>query len=249
MQNATQHKPRQSIFLACAHFCMQNLLMLHGDVVARLRDLLLEGAVPPGARIPERELCAQFQVSRTPLREALKVLAAEGLVVLLPNRGARAAKLTPQDLQNLFEVCQGLEALAGELACERITDDEIAGVRRAHEAMVRHYADGDLVGYYRCNREIHEAIVAAARNPALSSLYESVTARIRRARYVTPMTPQRWAIALSEHEGILNALARRDGVGLSHILRAHLRHKRQEVIEAGFAETELNGSSTLRASA
>jgi DNA-binding GntR family transcriptional regulator len=216
--------------------------MLHGDIVTRLRDLLLEGAVPPGARIPERELCDRFQVSRTPLREALKVLAAEGLVLLLPNRGARAAKLTAKDLQDLFEVCQGLEALAGELACERITDDEIAAVRAAHAAMARHYADGDLAAYYGRNRFIHEAIVAAARNPVLASLYDSVTARIRRARYVTPMTPTRWAIAVSEHEGILNALARRDGLGLSHILRAHLRHKRQEVIEAGFAETELNGT-------
>ena len=216
--------------------------MLHGDVVSGLRELLLEGDIPPGARIPERELCARFHVSRTPLREALKVLAAEGLVVLLANRGARAAKLTAEDLQNLFEVCQGLEALAGELACERITDEEIAAVRQAHDAMVGHFRSGDLAGYYRCNREIHEAIVAAAGNPVLSSLYDSVTARIRRARYVTPMTPPRWAVAVSEHEGILNALARRDSLGLSHILRAHLRHKRQEVIQAGFAEADYNGT-------
>ncbi len=72
----------------------------------------------------------------------------------------------------------------------------------------------------------------------LAGLYASVTARIRRARYVTPMTPQRWALAVKEHEAILNALQRRDGVGLSHILRAHLRHKREEVLQAGFAETE-----------
>ena len=77
----------------------------------------------------------------------------------------------------------------------------------------------------------------------LSGLYDSVTARIRRARYVTPMTPQRWALALQEHEAILNALQRRDGLGLSHILRAHLRHKRDEVLQAGFAETEADGTA------
>jgi len=141
-------------------------------------------------------------------------------------------------MRDLFEVCQGLEALAGELACERITDAEIAEVAAAHAAMVRHYGDRDLLQYYRCNRTIHEAIIAAAGNPVLSGLYESVTARIRRARYVTPMTPRRWALAVQEHEAILNALQRRDGVGLSHILRAHLRHKRDEVLQAGFAETE-----------
>ncbi|WP_334362466.1 GntR family transcriptional regulator [Bradyrhizobium sp. AZCC 1578] len=200
--------------------------------------MLLDGEIPPGARIPERDLCEKLQISRTPLREALKVLAAEGLVQLLPNRGSRAATLTDKDMRDLFEVCQGLEALAGELACERITDADIAEVAAVHATMVRHYGDRDLLQYYRCNRTIHEAIIAAAGNPVLSGLYESVTARIRRARYVTPMTPRRWALAVQEHEAILNALQRRDGVGLSHILRAHLRHKREEVLQAGFAETE-----------
>ena len=141
-------------------------------------------------------------------------------------------------MRDLFEVCQGLEALAGELACERITDAEIIDVAAAHAAMVRHYGDRDLLQYYRCNRYIHEAIIAAAGNPVLTGLIIPFTARIRRARYVTPMMPQRWALAVQEHEAILNALQRRDGVGLSHILRAHLRHKRDEVMQAGFAETE-----------
>ena len=104
--------------------------------------------------------------------------------------------------------------------------------------MVQDYREGDLIQYYRGNRAIHEAIVTAAGNPVLTVLYASATARIRRARYVTPMTPLRWAFAVSEHEAILNALQRRDGVGLSHILRTHLRHKREEVLEAGFVETD-----------
>lgn len=212
--------------------------MLHEEVVGRIRDILLDGEIPPGARIPERELCERLDISRTPLREALKVLAAEGLVQLLPHRGSRAAKLTDKDMRDLFEVCQGLEALAGELACERITDAEIGALAAAHAEMVRHFREGDLIQYYRGNRAIHEGIVNAAGNPVLTGLYASVTARIRRARYVTPMTPQRWAFAVSEHEAILNALQRRDGVGLAHILRAHLRHKREEVLQAGFAETE-----------
>jgi DNA-binding GntR family transcriptional regulator len=211
-------------------------IMLHEEAVSRVRTMLLEGEITPGARIPERELCEQLKISRTPLREALKVLAAEGLVQLLPNRGSRAARLTEKDVRDLFEVCQGLEALAGELACERISDTEVAEIGAAHEAMVQHYRRGDLIQYYRCNRAIHEAIIAAAGNPALSGLYELVTARIRRARYVTPMTSARWALAVEEHEAILNALRRRDGVGLSHILRTHMRHKREEILRAGFAE-------------
>jgi len=210
--------------------------MLHIEVVGGIRAMLLEGEIPPGARIPERELCEKLKISRTPLREALKVLAAEGLVQLLPNRGARAARLTVRDLHDLFEVCQGLEALAGELACERIGETQLTEIEAAHTEMARHHRDRDLARYYRCNRFIHEAIVAAADNPVLGGLYESVTARIRRARYVTPMTEARWALAMQEHEAILNMLQRRDGFGLAHILRTHLRHKRDEVIRAGFAE-------------
>jgi DNA-binding GntR family transcriptional regulator len=211
--------------------------MLHEEVVARLRHMLLEGEIPPGGRVPERELCQRFGISRTPLREALKVLAAEGLVVLLPNRGARAARLTLKDVQDLFEVCEGLEAIAGELACHRITEEEVREVEVLHENMVEHYGNRDLPQYYRCNRLIHEAIVKAARNTVLAVLYESVTARIRRARFVAPMPPKHWALAVQEHDAILNALARRDGNGLAHILRTHLRHKRQETERAGFAES------------
>jgi len=213
-------------------------IMLHEEAVARVRAMLLEGEIAPGARIPERELCERLKISRTPLREALKVLAAEGLVQLLPNRGSRAAKLTDKDMRDLFEVCQGLEALGGELACERISEAGISAVAESHALMIEHYRNRDLIQYYRCNRAIHEAIIAAAGNPALSALYESVTARIRRARYVTPMTPPRWALAIQEHEAILNALRRRDSVALAHILRTHLRHKRDEVLQAGFADTD-----------
>src|SRR3989442_15977620 len=101
--------------------------MMHDEVVSRLRHLLIEGEIPPGARIPERELCASFAISRTPLREALKVLAAEGLVVLLPNRGSRAAKLTQKDVKELFEVCDALEAAAGGLEGPRQSHAQLCG--------------------------------------------------------------------------------------------------------------------------
>ena len=143
---------------------------MHDEVVSRLRHVLTEGEIPPGARIPERELCARFAISRTPLREALKVLAAEGLVVLLPNRGSRAAKLTQKDVKELFEVCEALEAAAGELACPRISDAQLREIAELQANMVEHYRAQDLLSYYRCNRLIHEAIVRAADKPCLPAL-------------------------------------------------------------------------------
>ena len=210
---------------------------LHEEVVSRLREMLIEGVIPPGMRVPERDLCRAFGISRTPLREALKVLAAEGHVELLRNRGARAARLTAKDLRDLLEVCAGLEAIAGELACQRISDAQLARIVDLHAEMAAHHRDRDLAAYYRCNREIHEAIVRTADNAALAGMYDSVNARIRRARYVAPMPPSHWDLAVREHEGILNALLRRDGGGLAHILRRHLDNKFKEIELAGFAES------------
>lgn len=212
--------------------------MLHDEVVARLRTMLVDGEIQPGARVPERELCASLGISRTPLREALKVLAAEGHVVLLPNRGARAAKLTRKDVQDLFEVCEGLEAVAGELACRRITDEQVREIAALHEAMALQHARRNMPEYYRLNRRIHEAIVRAADNAVLATLYDSVSARIRRARFIAPMLPEHWDLAMREHEAIMNALLRRDGSTLALILRTHLRHKREQIERAGFAETD-----------
>ena len=218
--------------------------MLHDEIVSRLRHMVVEGEIPPGTRVPERALCAAFGISRTPLREALKVLAAEGQIVLLPNRGARVAKLTGKDVRDLFEVCEGLEAIAGELACKRISDEELRHLSDLHEDMRRHFESGDLVAYYRCNRAIHETIVRASDNAVLVQLYDSVTARIRGARYVAPMPPEHWALAMREHEAITNALVRRDGVALAHILQTHLRNKRRELRMAGFADEDAGNPDT-----
>lgn len=210
--------------------------MLHEETISRLRTMLIDGEIAPGSRIAEQALCAALGISRTPLREALKVLASEGHVVLLPHRGARAAKLTRKDIRDLFDVSAALEAAAGELACRRIGAAEIAAIAALHASMVRHFEAGELEPYYACNRAIHEAIVKASDNPVLAGLYESVSARIRRARFVAPMTDEHWRAALAEHAAMLNALERRDGAVLAMVLKTHLRHKAEEVERAGFAE-------------
>src|SRR5579872_3688913 len=116
---------------------------LHGEILSRLRDYVVEGNIPDGGRIPERQLCEMFGISRTPVREALKVLASEGLVNLLPNRGSRVRSLSEQDICDLFDLMGGLEALAGRLACERITDEEVAEIERLHHEMYAFYLRRD----------------------------------------------------------------------------------------------------------
>ncbi len=202
---------------------------LHDEAARRLRHMILEGQLAPGSRISERTICEQLGISRTPLREALKVLASEGLVELLPHRGAQVSTLGREDIDHMFEIMGSLEALAGELACGRITDAELAAIHDAHEQMAGHYARHERGEYFRLNQEIHERIVAAARNPVLANVYNSLSARIRRARYQANLSPERWRQAMEEHEAILIALTERDGPRLSHILKEHLLHKRDFV--------------------
>ncbi len=193
---------------------------LHDEILTRLRDYIVEGNIPDGGRVPERELCAMFGISRTPLREALKVLAAEGLVDLLPNRGARVRQLSERELGELFDVMGGLEGLAGRLACENITDEEIAEIERLHYEMYGFYLRRDMHGYFQVNQSIHQKIVEASRNAALLATY----ANFARKR-------ERWGEAMREHEMILDALRRRAGSELSDILFHHLRNKRTAAIE------------------
>lgn len=204
---------------------------LHESVVGRLRDAIVEGDLMPGARLNERELSARYQVSRTPLREAFKVLASEGLVDLLPNRGARVAALSAQDVTDMFEVMGALEALAGSLAAARIGDAEISEIGALHYRMQAHWQRRELAGYFRLNQQIHEAIIDAARNAVLKATYQGLSGRIRRARYVAAMSEAEWAAAMAEHAAIFAALQARDGAGLAALLTGHLKHK-ADVVQA-----------------
>ena len=206
-------------------------ISLHDETVSRLRALIIDGELRPGSRIAERDLCERFGVSRTPLREALKVLASEGLVELLPRRGARVTRLSARELRDAFEVVGALEALAGELACARIDDAGIAEIEAVHARMDGHYRRGELPEYFACNEAIHEAINRAAGNAQLTDVYQLMSRRVRRARYLANHSGPRWAQAMREHEEILVALRRRDGTAMAAVMRAHLAHKLETVVD------------------
>ncbi|WP_427185319.1 GntR family transcriptional regulator [Bordetella bronchialis] len=205
-------------------------IFVHASLLDRLREVFVQGEIPPGSKVPEAALCERFGVSRTPLREALKVLAAEGHIELLPNRGARVRELSLDEVEGLFAVAGALEALAGEQAAERVTDEELAEIAALHERMRQAYLRRDRQPYYEDNRAVHEAIVRAARNPVLVSQYAIVNARIRFIRFQSPMTEEIWSRAMAEHDGMLNALMRRDAAALSGILKTHLKHKCQAIV-------------------
>lgn len=204
---------------------------LHETVVDHLRRFIVEGLLTPGKKLNERKLCETLGISRTPLREALKVLESEGLIDIEPNRGASVSTLSEAELRELFELMSGLEAFSGELACERITNEEIAEIKALHYAMLACRAENDLAGYYSRNQAIHDKINNAARNSALRQNYLAVNRRIQALRFRSNFQTQKWDSAIRDHAEMLEALDARDGKRLSHILRQHLLRKRDAVLQ------------------
>lgn len=160
-------------------------------------------------------------VSRTPVREAVRTLAAEGLVQLLSNRSAVVARLDPTDVGHLFAVVGALEGMAGELACGNISEAQLAAIAGMQHEMVALHQRGNRADYLAQNHAIHRAIIEAAGNPVLQSLWEGLLPRVHQARAVANRDPDRWMAAVYEHASIFAALAGRNGKLLSQLLREH----------------------------
>jgi DNA-binding GntR family transcriptional regulator len=195
---------------------------LHDEVVGRVRDMIVDGRLAAGTRIHEGRLCEQLGVSRTPLREALKVLATEGLVDLLPNRGAVVRALTPQDMRDMLRVIGRLEQLAGELACVEASDVEIAQVHELHQRMMQRFAERDMLEYFKINQAIHAAIVRMAHNEMLQQTHDSLQPRVRRIRFLPHDLGHESEQPVAEHERMMEALLARDGTRLGQLLKEHL---------------------------
>ena len=202
---------------------------IHRELLERLRDMIVDGTLPSGADINERELCEQFGVSRTPLREALLVLAAEGLMEMVPRRGARVVSLGNEQTRELLELLGGMEGVAGALACARATDTEIEAIASCHGLMMERYASRDMLAYFKFNERIHDMIVAAAHNRELAAQHGRIRNRVLRSLYVPNMSSQRWHDAVQEHEGFIAALRMRDGQTLGERLREHKQNTWREL--------------------
>ena len=224
---------------------------LHEEVAERLRELITEGVLAPGSRLNERVLCEQLQVSRTPLREALKQLAGERLIELNPNRGASVAALSRDDIEHLFELMASLEGLSGELAAQRRTEAELAEIKALHYEMLAAHTRRDLPAYYRFNRQIHATINRCSRNPALAETYHAVNSRLQNLRFRSNFNQVKWDAAVREHQEMIDALTARAAGSLRRILERHLLHKRDAVLEqfdaAGNAAGEATGKATGKA--
>lgn len=201
---------------------------LHEQVAAEIRRLIVSGALAPGEKVKVAELAEELDVSPTPLREALKVLDKENLVELTTNRGARVADITVEGTRSLFELIARLEALAAELAAQRITQDELAALESLHSSMVSKHLAGDLPAYFDFNRQIHDLVVQAAKNPDLTRVRTSLAFQVERARFLAVAGDEHRARSVEDHEKLMGALRRRDAESAQMVWRTHLERAGKE---------------------
>ncbi|HEY8333793.1 MAG TPA: GntR family transcriptional regulator [Tardiphaga sp.] len=205
---------------------------LHAQIVRKLRVVLLNGELPSGARIPEADLCRRFQVSRTPLREALKVLATEGFIELRPNRGSVVAPIDPVEIGHVFEMKGGLEQQIGLLAAVRATKDDRVNLERIHARLGALETREDPAAYTALNQEFHHGLASASKNPLLLQTYDNLQKRILRLRLVVNEDPARLDASFNDHEGIMTALRAGARLDLAERLVDHNRVLGEAVLKA-----------------
>jgi DNA-binding GntR family transcriptional regulator len=207
-------------------------MSLHDQLVARLREMIVDGELRPGAALPERMLCETFGVSRTPLREAFKILASEGLIELRPHRTPVIAPINRDEIANMFAVMVALDGVAGAQAATLATDDDIARLNAMHERLVQLHRDASRTAYFRLNQDIHVEITRLAGNPVLLNIWTTLNANIFRARATANYDTRRWTESVREHDAFMALLNARDAPGFAAALSAHTRKTGDAVLSA-----------------
>ena len=199
---------------------------LHDEVAAKLRDRIFLGALAPGSFIDEPALCAELSISRTPLREALKVLTAEGLLRHEPRRGCFVSQITEQDLDEIFPVIALLEGRCAFEAARNATDADLAALEQLHDRLQRNAKGKRITEYYETNFAIHEAIILLANNRWLAQVIGDLRKIVKLARLQQLHAPGRLEQSLSEHMAVYAALKAHDAEGAEAAMRTHLTRQR-----------------------
>jgi DNA-binding GntR family transcriptional regulator len=200
----------------------ETLAPLPQQVADYIRDLIIHDRLKPGERIRERAIAETLNVSRTPLRDALKILAMERLVDLTPNKGAVVSRSSDAEIADMLTVYTELESLGGRLACRLATEADILRVEDCCGVMAQAFADEDRAAYFAANQAFHLSIIAASHNPTLIEMHGHLNIRLYRIRYLAVMRMQEWTAAAGEHRDLLRALKERDGEQLAHLQKEHL---------------------------
>lgn len=199
---------------------------LHDEVAAKLRERIFSGELAPGSFVDEPALCTELEISRTPLREALKVLTAEGLLRHEPRRGCFVSEVTERDLDDIFPVIALLEGRCAFEAAKNVTDADLVALEQLHDRLNRTAQACRINEYYETNFAIHEAIITLANNRWLAQVIGDLRKIVKLARLQQLHAPGRLSQSLSEHMAVFAALKARDAEGAEAAMRTHLTRQR-----------------------
>jgi len=195
-----------------------------------LRDRIVKGVYTPGSRLVERKISAELALSRTPVREALKLLHADGLISISRNKGAQVLRFGTEEAQALFEIIAAIESLAAERLARVIDSATLDEIEEMHAQMLIYHKVGNHADYFDMNSEIHDFIVKRCGNPIVEDTHRRLIARARRGRYMAIMRPDRLEQAVDEHEALMEALRTRNPEAAARVWRQHLTHTGETVV-------------------
>ena len=205
-------------------------LPLRDVVFNTLRQAIITGEFAPGERLMEISLANSLGVSRTPVREAIRKLELEGLVIMIPRKGAQVAKITEKNLRDVIEIRTVLEEFATVLACERITQDGVIKLRQAHEDFIHAVEKGDILDIANKDEAFHDTIFQATNNDRLISIINNLREQFYRYRMEYVKDIRQRSNLVEEHRELLDAISTRDTVKAKQLMRAHILKQQQEVI-------------------
>lgn len=198
---------------------------LHEHVAHRIREMIRKGVLNKGDRIAEKDLCTSLGVSRTPLREALRFLTSEGLITILPHRGAYVAEPSMDEIREMFEVMTLLEGNCAAMAARKISDSDLQKLEKLHEKLEQHFAARNPEKYLDVNQKFHSMLQEMAGNKVLNDVVNGLRQKIVLYRYRQLYQPDRFEASISEHRALMDALRKRDPAAAENLMRQHLTNQ------------------------
>ena len=209
---------------------MNSILPLRDVVFNTLRQAILTGELKPGERLLEIHLADKLGVSRTPVREAIRQLEQEGLVVMMPRKGAQVAHITEKSMSDVLEIRLALDEFAAELACQRITDSEINDLTDACANFEKAVSDGDIRGITTADVDFHDIIFKACRNPRLSQIVNNLAEQMYRYRFEYIKDASGWQSLITEHRMITDAIVKRDVEMAKSAIHVHIKNQENSIL-------------------
>jgi DNA-binding GntR family transcriptional regulator len=210
---------------------LDNYKPLRELVFESLREAIIHGRLHPGERLMEIQLAEELGVSRTPVREAIRKLELEGLVLMIPRKGAYVSQISMKDIADVFEIRRALEGLAARLAAERATEEEIERLERALIRIAEVAEADDLNGAVALDTDFHEELMAASHNPRLSQMVSNLREQIHRFRLTSLSHPGRVKLAVEEHRKIVDAIASHDSELAQNLAYEHIENAENSLME------------------